>query len=271
VLFTHDHADAVFGIDDLRDMQRFRHEGLTFVCETPLPVYLTEQTLGTLRRGFDYIINNSTTVGPADNHVDEPVREVVVQRRVACLRLRMVDDTRVRPVRFEPGILTGMPFYSVPVFHGGDYRCLGFAFGSGCHIDCDTPAEERAPVDRSRHEKRTGDGPCVVYLSDVSAVPSDVMSCLDDMSPIDVLVVDMLFDEPQKHFSHFTVNEAWDLIVRLQPKKAYGTGMYCSVEHHSMSAALKARLAEHKANLAPGEHCRIDTVELAFDGLELPL
>uniref|UniRef100_A0A6U4U425 Metallo-beta-lactamase domain-containing protein n=1 Tax=Neobodo designis TaxID=312471 RepID=A0A6U4U425_NEODS len=269
VLLTHDHADAVFGVDDLRDLQVFRHEGLSWVCETPVPVYLTERTLSTLSKGFDYVINNSKVIGPAHEPVHEPVAEVPIERRVACLRLRIVDDSGIRPVCFEPGVLDGLPFFSIPVFHGGDYRCLGFAFGAACAFPSGAEALEAPAPDRTKLEHAsTSTGTCVLYLSDVSAIPDDVMAALERMSAIDVLVVDMLLPD-EKHFSHYSIDDAWELIVRLQPRVAYGTGMYCKIEHHATNAALRERLDAYRAALPDGSVSRIERVELAFDGLEL--
>jgi len=58
VLFTHTHADHVFGIDDLR---RFN-----VVMKSPVPVYAEQTTLDTLRRMFPYIFE-SHKVAKIDN------------------------------------------------------------------------------------------------------------------------------------------------------------------------------------------------------------
>ena len=263
IFLTHDHADAIFGVDDLRDLQRFRVEGHKYICETPLPVYLSDRTLQTLNKGLDYVISNSVVVGPADVPVVDVPKEVVVERRVACLRLRVVDDQKVTQLRLEPGVLDGIPVYSLPVFHGGTYRCLGFAFGRGCSIA--TPV-----ADRSSLEPEAGAGACVVYLSDVSGLPEDVEAALLGMTAIDVLVVDMLMLE-KSHFSHYCVDDAWKLIMKLQPRVAYGVGMYCDIEHGSVSEMFATRLAQAKKDLAPGATCRVEFVGLAYDGLDLPL
>jgi len=46
VLFTHDHADHTHGIDDLRR--------LFYARESPIPVYGTSETLGSMRQRFAY-------------------------------------------------------------------------------------------------------------------------------------------------------------------------------------------------------------------------
>ena len=55
VLYTHDHADHVMGIDDLRAMS---------VRQGPLPVYGPPDTLARLRQRFDYIFDSSVPFEP---------------------------------------------------------------------------------------------------------------------------------------------------------------------------------------------------------------
>ncbi|HWA44079.1 MAG TPA: MBL fold metallo-hydrolase [Hypericibacter adhaerens] len=52
VLFTHDHADHVHGLDDLRFVRRDP-------AAPPLPVYATPETLATLAQRFDYVFKQN--------------------------------------------------------------------------------------------------------------------------------------------------------------------------------------------------------------------
>jgi phosphoribosyl 1,2-cyclic phosphate phosphodiesterase len=52
VLFTHDHADHTHGIDDLR--------AITVRRDAPLPMYGSEETLGSLARKFSYVFDVRT-------------------------------------------------------------------------------------------------------------------------------------------------------------------------------------------------------------------
>lgn len=50
VCFTHEHADHIFGLDDLRLMQ--------FYLGTPVPLYCNQQVEDRLRHSFDYAFSN---------------------------------------------------------------------------------------------------------------------------------------------------------------------------------------------------------------------
>jgi len=56
VLYTHQHADHVHGIDDLRSFTLARH--------TPLPLYGPAETISHLRRSFNYIFDGAVVPVP---------------------------------------------------------------------------------------------------------------------------------------------------------------------------------------------------------------
>lgn len=87
----------------------------------------------------------------------------------------------------------------------------------------------------------------VAYLTDVSQIPDDSMKLLKD---IDVLVMSALRHEP--HHSHFTVDQALDIIKILSPQRAYLT-------HISHQFGL---IAEEQIKMPPN-------VEIAYDGLKV--
>ena len=115
VLFTHAHADHMFGFDDIRRFNTIQNE--------IIPAYATESTLVTLRRVFDYI---GTEKLPG---LYRPL-----------IDFRTINGTfRIGPVTVEP----------VPVFHDPDHAkpTIGFRFDHdgravGYVPDCrDMPAE----------------------------------------------------------------------------------------------------------------------------------
>lgn len=99
VLYTHAHADHIFGLDDLR-LFNFRQGG-------DIPCYGSEATLDRLRTTFGYVFDGQPSEGGGK----------------PSLRLVSVRD----PFRVE-----GLPIEPVPVWHGSlevfGYRCGDFAY-----------------------------------------------------------------------------------------------------------------------------------------------
>ncbi len=113
---------------------------------------------------------------------------------------------------FDIGAQTWTP---IPIFHGSQ-RILGF---------------------------RVGD---VAYCTDASGIPDESWLLLEGL---DVLVIDAL--QPRKHPTHFTIDEALDVVARVKPKRTYFTHMSHGVMH-----------AEVQQTLPPN-------VWLSYDGLRV--
>lgn len=99
VCYTHEHADHIFGLDDLRLMQ--------FYLGHPVPLYCNQAVEERLRRSFDYAFadkSNATHVGATPSlefhRIDHEPFEVL--------------ETRIQPV---------------PLKHGPNFDVLGFRIG----------------------------------------------------------------------------------------------------------------------------------------------
>jgi phosphoribosyl 1,2-cyclic phosphate phosphodiesterase len=88
----------------------------------------------------------------------------------------------------------------------------------------------------------------VAYCTDTSGIPPESMELL---AGLDVLILDCLRREP--HVTHFGLQQALAVVERLRPKRTLFTHMSHDLEHDATNA-----------ELPPG-------VELAYDGLEVPL
>jgi phosphoribosyl 1,2-cyclic phosphate phosphodiesterase len=55
VVFTHDHADHIFGLDDVR--------AFYLRSKIPIPIYADERTMGTIRRVYKYIFDQDYPYG----------------------------------------------------------------------------------------------------------------------------------------------------------------------------------------------------------------
>ncbi|CEM20900.1 unnamed protein product [Vitrella brassicaformis CCMP3155] len=236
LLLTHCHADAVMGIDDVRDLQRYERpigpDGKKrYLPVEKLPTYLSQKTLDSLSKQFHYIIKASQATEP-------------LERKVTVLDFHLLkDDPSAAPdlSTFEVKG-TGLVVTALPVWHGKPYVCLGFTFA----FDSD----ER-----------------VVYLSDVSEVPHDVRDFILSLGPIKILVIDAIHWEKQ-HFSHITLQEALQYVLLFQPEEAYFVGMMCDIEHDDATEKLNQWLDDERSN---NSELNVKKVALAYDGLKIPL
>lgn len=102
VVLTHDHADAVLGLDDLRDWAVLQPD-------RPLPVHCAPETLAAVGRAFPYLVDTSKATGSGF-------------------------VPRLAFHRFDPSgcaafAAAGVQFLPLPVEHGPNYTCYGFRFG----------------------------------------------------------------------------------------------------------------------------------------------
>lgn len=97
VLYTHDHADHVHGIDDLRALS---------LRQGPLPLYGPPATLERLRRRFDYIFDATITPPPGTAKPELVLRPVEPGSRLE------VAGAVVLPLELDHG---GVPVYGYRV------------------------------------------------------------------------------------------------------------------------------------------------------------
>ena len=186
VVLTHCHADAILGMDDLRCMQRWTPKAGTPLSRvnatssstagergspeawkaTPIQIYVGDRHVDTVKGVFPYLV---PTFNPPPPHTllvqrrggmalagDEGTSEgggeglpppppppppPKVARFVASMEWTTVSD-------FERFSVCGLEMTALPLWHGKDYLCNGYAFGT---------------VNK------------VVYLSDVSEIPPDTL------------------------------------------------------------------------------------------------
>ncbi len=113
VLFTHHHADHIFGLDDLRPINIFRAKDI--------PVYGSANTLENLRRVYSYVFR------AGENESDVPrIRPVEIER----------EAFQIGPVTVQP----------VPLWHGR-LPILGFRIGGFAYCtDVSAIPEESGPL-----------------------------------------------------------------------------------------------------------------------------
>ncbi|CAN6455357.1 unnamed protein product [Victoria cruziana] len=112
IILTHEHADAVLGLDDIRALQPFSP---TNEIE-PTPVYLTQFAMESVAIKFPYLVNKILKDGQE-------------KRRVSQLDWRIIESNSTAPF-----VSSGLQFIPLPVMHGEDYVCLGFLFGKRSRV-----------------------------------------------------------------------------------------------------------------------------------------
>jgi len=190
---THGHADAIFGLDDIRDLQLCKTVHVDVNAESskvteigfkvlsePMSIYLNRETKDVVDQCFSYL----TT---APEFLDK--ENQILKRRVALLSFNIIDSSSTFSV-------FGLPIRSFPVFHGGEYISLGFSIGKEGEF---------------------------VYISDVKIIPEDTMTYLKSIGRIDTLVLDAI-NNTTGVWSHMGMQEALKVAEELNPKVVYFTG-----------------------------------------------
>lgn len=98
VVYTHEHADHVFGLDDLRLMQ--------FYIDGPLPLYCNAKTADRIRRSFDYAFQS-----------------------VEGLHAGAIPLVEVQSIGEGPFNVLGASIVPIPLEHGPHFDVLGFRLG----------------------------------------------------------------------------------------------------------------------------------------------
>ncbi|WP_299682538.1 MBL fold metallo-hydrolase [uncultured Dokdonia sp.] len=183
ILFTHEHADHVAGLDDIRP----------FVFKQgDVPIYAHKRVLTTLKERFDYVFATENRYPGAPSVSSF---EVINNQSLS---------------------LGGIPVIPIEGYHG-NLQVFGYRFDK------------------------------IAYLTDIKTIAPEELKKLQGL---DILVINALRYE--EHQTHLNVDEALELIAKIQPKQTYFT----HISHHmGFHAQVEAQLP--------------DNVHLAYDGLIL--
>lgn len=236
IVLTHGHADAVLGLDDARDIQmgapRIIVANEVRYGETvPTPVFLNEATMSVCRNVFPYLMPSYGQDGTTKD----------IKRRVSRLDWQVFgEEDYFKP--FSPLLDAPIELTPIPMFHGGDYICMGYIIRVYINRSCQTDVAEKI----------------IVYLSDVSTLPDSSMSFIKALPKIDLLVVDMLTNF--ENGSHFSRLNAMNLVRQLRPVEAVAVGMTCSLGMHDQVNDELALLKDEGLSF-----------RLSYDGERFPL
>jgi phosphoribosyl 1,2-cyclic phosphodiesterase len=200
VVLTHDHSDAVLGLDDLREFSSNHDKKGDNV--PPIEVYADARTLKSMERVFPYLHSVSKA-----------------QSWVAS-----IDWKEFKPM--EPFQVAGISIVPLPLEHGRNYICFGFSF---------TTAIGK-----------------VVYLSDVSNIPSETMAALKGPEKPIILILDFLSERVNP--AHFGAKEAIAAAKEIGAQHTIFVGMSHSIEYNHWQEKLLEYFPQRNA-------------ELGYDGL----
>jgi len=256
IVLTHAHMDAIGGLDDVRGFQMFNPATMLYPST---PVYLSQDCLDGVKQHYGYLVpqdsvKSNVEVGDISLIEDKKPK---VKRHVAALTYSVIEP-------FKPFVAAGLRMVPLPVMHGEDMVCMGFAFTLRGITVAETKKADANENENKNDSKGTTitipakDCLNVVYLSDISRMlPETQEYILNTLPPIDVLVIDSLL-ESRSHFSHFSLKQAINLAKTLKPKRTFIVGMNCDGfrPHDEMNEELK--------KIEGLEH-----VQLAHDGLTI--
>ena len=152
VLFTHYHADHIFGLDELRRFNELSGE--------TIPVYATKRTLEEVTNIFSYVFSGRN----------------IPRGGIPSLKAIEVNS------RID---IKGVSFERLKGRHG-IFEVSGFRMGD------------------------------TAYFTDVNFISDETMG---KMQGLDVLILGALRDTP--HPTHFSIDEALEVVDRLKPGKTY--------------------------------------------------
>ena len=240
LFLSHEHADAAYGLDDLRSLQKF-NERTGVPLTGAIPIYLSQHSMSSIEQRFTYLVDRQFTTSTI--------------RRVAQLDWHVHSaGEEVEPVGTE-----GLRVRLLDVAHGPDYTAWGFSLQDGHVVYISDVSKVTEDTDRYllslQHDSSSSQhcASCALEQSaagEVSrsgAVPSS-------SSGIHLLVIDALFAE-RPHPTHFSALDALDAIRRYRPHRALLIGLSDDIEYNKWSQRLQKLKETEGLN-----------VELCYDG-----
>lgn len=103
VIITHSHADAIGGLDDLRDW--------TNNVQPSIPIYVARRDFEVMKKTHYYLVDTSVVLEGA-----------------------AVSELQFHIIHEKPFTVHDLKITPLPVWHGRGYRSLGFRFGNICYI-----------------------------------------------------------------------------------------------------------------------------------------
>lgn len=210
IILTHQHMDAVAGLDDIRGVQNWRFDSGKRVGSIAMPLFLSADCLEALQEQFPWLLPKSQMSNIVD--VDGKPR---VERHVASFDVTVFE-------KFVPFTVGTLKITPLPVIHGEDLVSYGFSFTVG----------------------QTN----VVYLSDISRMLPETLDYIrSTLPPTDVLIIDAL-NPDEEHPVHYSMKQAITMSREIAPRKmTYLIGMNCDA--FPLHDDMNRKLSEEYVNI----------------------
>ncbi|XP_015691066.1 putative hydrolase C777.06c isoform X2 [Oryza brachyantha] len=176
IILTHEHADAVLGLDDVWMVQPKD-------CSNDLrrvPVFLTQFTMDSVAARFPYLVKNEVEEGDEVSQLDWTIIEGDVDK---------------------PFVSSGLEFVSLPVMHGVDYVCLGFLFGRKARVAYLSDVSSFLPQTEYAISK-SGAGQLDLLILEANTLHGETLAAVKRIRPKRALLIGMRHD-----FEHYTENK----------------------------------------------------------------
>ncbi|WVW79937.1 hypothetical protein I302_101908 [Kwoniella bestiolae CBS 10118] len=220
VLLTHGHADAYFGLDDLREWCIRQGRAI--------PVYLNQETYEKVCEAFPYMVDKTKASGGGDvpqliwkiikddDQLDIAGIDVKVLAVHHGIYFHSIPPTPVPTTQSAPSSLPPKRLEPEPLI------CLGFTFDNSITYISDVSSIPESTWQRmlDRHPK-TNTNTEKTILPTPELTPTSTPTPSNDQLPI--LIIDALWPL-RPHASHFSLKQALETALRLKPKYTYLIG-----------------------------------------------
>ncbi|KAI8622517.1 beta-lactamase-like protein [Chytriomyces sp. MP71] len=237
ILITHDHADAMGGLDDLR-VWTYCDPAVKVIVQASIPIYVSAATMDVVARAFPYLVNKaSATGGGSIPTLDFRVYDALHPGTGELVHNWFVH--RRSPDGFLQLSIEELDVIVFPVQHGfagsNPYFSTGFVF------------------------------PGLTYISDASAIPEASRKLIQSFNAGEsgmrqILVLDCLREADWA--SHFGYHSAIKETLLLNPRQVYFTGLNHELEHEEFGRILKTHEGLKSVGI-PG-HVACDGLLLSF-------
>lgn len=207
ILFTHNHVDHTFGLDEVR---RFNA-----VQGSPIDIFAEDHTMDHLRRVFKHIFDKDANVNPS-------FVATLIPRRVTAGQPLDLFGLRITPIRLLHGRL--------PI--------VGYRIDPPTHPPAHAPTHPPAHTAASAAPAHTDSPFPLAYCTDVSAIPPESYPLLRGLN---TLVLDAL--RHRAHPTHLTLDQAVDIASRVAARRTFFTHIAHELAHAATNESLPPAMA----------------------------